>query len=246
MTATAADRPTGDVPWRRTTDFAAELRRLRGWLRESDRITRALIAVRDHLGSAPACVAYTFTLLVTWWTLRGVSDTLERRLILSASTNLNNMRHEPVQVLVASAFWTDGGFPWAMLLEFLVVMAAAERWLGTIRWILVFAAGHIGASMLIATGIAYLVDHRRTHLKIAITSDVGVSYGFYAVLAAMAFRFHGSSRAVWAGCLALWLAFAAWRGQTFTDYGHLAAMAIGFAIGVSVSTFAARSGASTV
>ncbi|MBY8860798.1 hypothetical protein K7711_30290 [Nocardia sp. CA2R105] len=218
-------------PWTRTVDVGAVRGALRGWWHSPGRTLRALRAARHHLGAAPASCAYAFTLFVTWWTLRGISDVAGHRLILSLSTNLVNMRREPVQVLVASAFWTEGGFPWGTMLGFLVVMAYAERWLGTVRWVLVFASGHVGATLIVVTGISYAVQHHLIPLKVVHAADVGTSYGFSAVLAALAFHLPGLARIVWAVCLLGWYALGVWRGRTFTDYGHLTAILIGFAAG---------------
>ncbi|GAA5107009.1 rhomboid-like protein [Nocardia iowensis] len=223
-------------PWTQTIDLRTELRVAWDWLRRPGLAHRVLPALREHLGAAPASTAYAFTLFVTWWTLRGVGDSVERRLIFSASTNLYNMRHNPVQVLVASAFWTDGGFPWTAIVSFLIVMAYAERWLGTGRWIVLFATGHIGATLLTVTGISHAIDHGVIPLKVAVAADVGTSYGFSAVLAAMAFRFRGPVRLVWAGTLTVVLVAALWIGPTFTDYGHLCAAAIGFVVGAIATT----------
>ncbi|MQY17586.1 rhomboid-like protein [Nocardia macrotermitis] len=218
-------------PWTRTIDFGEILRGLREWWRSPGRVRSCVRAARDHLAAAPASCAYAFTLFVTWWTLRGISDVAGHRLILSLSTNLHNMRREPVQVLVASAFWIEGGFPWGTILGFLIVMALAERWLGTVRWILVFASGHVGATLIVVTGIAYAVQRQLIPLKVVHAADVGTSYGFSAVLAALAFRLPGRARVVWALCLVGWYVLGVWRGRTFTDYGHLAAVLIGLAAG---------------
>ncbi|MEW1738396.1 rhomboid-like protein [Nocardia beijingensis] len=224
-------------PWTRTVDLRAELRDGSAWLRRPGLPRRLLPAVRAHLGAAPASTAYAFTLFVTWWTLRGVGGSVERRLIFSASTNLYNMRHNPVQVLVASAFWTDGGFPWTTIAGFVIVMAYAERWLGTGRWILLFATGHIGATLLTVTGISHAIDRGLIPLRVAVAADVGTSYGFSAVLAALAFRFRGKVRWVWAGALLATLGVALWVEPTFTDYGHLCAAVIGLAVGAIASLF---------
>ncbi|WP_280386739.1 rhomboid-like protein [Nocardia wallacei] len=218
-------------PWTRTLDAGAMRRALADWWRGPERVYRAARVVHDHLGGAPASCAYAFTLFVTWWTLRGISDIAGHRLILSASTNLHNMQRDPVQVLVASAFWTEGGFPWMIILGFLTVMAFAERWLGTVRWVLVFAVGHVGATLLTVTGIAYAVDHGLIPLKVAVVSDVGASYGFSAVLAALTYHLPGAARWAWAGGLLAWFGLAAWHGRTFTDYGHLTAALLGFLVG---------------
>jgi hypothetical protein len=57
--------------------------------------------------------------------------------------NVHHLTHDPVRVLIRSAFWLSGYelLFWAAL--FLVVLAPAERWLGTSRWLLAFASGHI-------------------------------------------------------------------------------------------------------
>lgn len=225
-----------ETPWTQTVDLVTELRAAWAWLRRPRLWRRLLPAIRAHLSAAPASTAYAFTLFVTWWTLRGLGDSTEHRLILSASTNLINMRHNPVQVLVASAFWTDGGFPWTTIASFLIVMAAAERWLGTSRWILLFAAGHIGATLLTVTGISHAIDHGLIPYRVAHATDVGTSYGFTAVLAAMAFRFRGITRLIWAGTLIVVMVAAAWAGPTFTDYGHLCAMVIGFLVAIMATT----------
>ncbi|MQY25214.1 rhomboid-like protein [Nocardia aurantia] len=225
-------------PWTRTIDVDAQLQAFRAGMRRPGRLPAVLRAGRDLLAAAPASCAYSFTLFITWWTLRGISEFAGHRLILSASTNLHNMRREPVQVLVASAFWTEGGFPWVTIAGFLTLMAFAERWLGTLRWIMVFATGHVATTLLIVTGIAYAVDHRLIPLKVAVASDVGSSYGFSSVLAALTFHLRGIPRVMWAVGLLGWYGYAAAAGRTFTDYGHLTAIAVGFvsaALAVTVS-----------
>ncbi|MFI6866705.1 rhomboid-like protein [Nocardia sp. NPDC050406] len=226
-------------PWTRTVGLDDELRHLRDWWRHPHRFARARRALRDHLAGAPASVAYAFTLFVTWWTLRGASELTGDRLIFSASTNLANMRRDPIQVLVASAFWVDGPFPWEFIIVFLVVMAAAERWLGTLRWIFVFASGHIGATLITVTGIAHAVDRHVIPLRVAVASDVGPSYGISAVLAALTFRLRGWPRWAWLALLVLIYGAAMVDGRTFTDYGHVLALLIGLMIG-AVASFGSR------
>lgn len=224
-------------PWTQTVDLGDESRAVWSWARRPRLLRRLLPELRQHLSGAPASTAYAFTLFVTWWTLRGVGDSVERRLIFSASTNLYNMQHNPIQVLVASAFWTQGQFPWVTIAEILVVMGFAERWLGTSRWILLFATGHIGATLLTVTAIDHAIDHHVIPVRVQYAADVGTSYGFTAVLAAMAFHFRGVVRALWAGVIVVFLASALLIGPTFTDYGHMCAALIGLAVGLVASTF---------
>ncbi|WP_194814298.1 rhomboid-like protein [Nocardia sp. XZ_19_385] len=239
VTSTAGDGHYHS-PWTQTVDLWTEVRAAWAWLRRPRLLHRIYPALRRHLAHAPASTAYAFTLFVTWWTLRGLGPVEERRLILSASTNLYNMHHNPVQVLVASAFWTEGNFPWLVIAQFLIVMAYAERWLGTGRWILLFATGHIGASLLTVYGISRAIEHQLIPLRVAIAPDVGTSYGFSAVLAAMAFRFRGRVRLAWAALVLAVLIAACVSGRTFTDYGHLCAGLIGLLVGTIATTFWGR------
>ncbi|MEC3914509.1 rhomboid-like protein [Nocardia sp. CDC160] len=222
---------TYEPPWLRTVDLDDEVRALRVWWRQPQRVRRAIQAYRDLLAGTPACIAYAFTLFITWWTLRGASDIVGRRLIFSASTNLRNMQKDPIQVLVASAFWTDGGFPWGDILILITLMALAERWLGSLRWILVVATGHVGATLITVLGIAHKIDRHLIPTRVAFASDVGPSYGISAMLAALTFRLRGPARWLWALCVLVWYAYGVWHGRTFTDYGHFFALLIGFTVG---------------
>ncbi|MEV6768645.1 rhomboid-like protein [Nocardia sp. NPDC051030] len=223
---------TYEPPWLRTVDIGDEIRGLAAWWGRPQRLRRALAAYHDLLAVTPASIAYAFTLFVTWWTLRGASDIVGRRLILSASTNLRNMQRDPIQVLVASAFWTDGGFPWSHILILLTLMALAERWLGSLRWILVVACGHVGATWLTVLGIAHKMDKHLIPLRVALASDVGPSYGISAILGVLAFRLRGRARLIWAAGLLIYYAFEVWHGRTFTDYGHFFALVIGLLLGL--------------
>ncbi|MGW0249523.1 rhomboid-like protein [Nocardia goodfellowii] len=240
MVTSTADDGRYHAPWTRTVDPRAELRAAWTWLRRPRLLYRIYPALRAHPAHAPASTAYAFTLFVTWWTLRGLGPVEERRLILSASTNLYNMQHDPVQVLVASAFWTEGGFPWLTIAQFLIVMAYAERWLGSGRWILLFATGHIGATLLTVYGISRAIDDELIPLRVAIAPDVGTSYGFFAVLAAMAFRFRGVVRPAWATLVLGGLVAACVTHRSFTAYGHLCAGLIGLLAGAAATMFWGR------
>ncbi|MGV9836370.1 rhomboid-like protein [Nocardia niigatensis] len=222
---------TYQPPWLRTVDLREEVRSIDDWWRQPQRLRRAIQAYRDLLSVTPACIAYAFTLFITWWTLRGASDIVGRRLIFSASTNLRNMQKDPIQVLVASAFWTDGGFPWADILILVTLMALAERWLGSLRWILVVAIGHVGATVITVIGIAHKLDKQLIPTRVAFASDVGPSYGISAMMAALAFRLRGPARWVWALSMLVYYAYGVWHGRTFTDYGHFFALLIGFTVG---------------
>ncbi|MET9486723.1 rhomboid-like protein [Nocardia sp. NPDC006630] len=223
---------TYQPPWLDTVGITDEVHALSAWWARPQRLRRAVTAYQRLLAVTPACIAYAFTLFVTWWTLRGASDLVGRRLILSASTNLKNMQRDPIQVLLASAFWTEGGgFPWGDIMILLTLMALAERWLGSLRWILVVAIGHIGATLITVVGISHAVQKDLIPFRVTVASDVGPSYGISTMLAVLAFRLRGYPRLLWATGLLLWYGYGVWKGRTFTDYGHFSALIIGFAVG---------------
>ena len=112
-------------------------------------MTRATAYVR----SAPFTFAYLGLLLATTAVLAVSSERGRTMLLRASSTNLNHLAREPVRVLVASALWFQGPsvVTWALL--FVVVLAAVEQALGTRRALALFAAGHVGATLLTALGL---------------------------------------------------------------------------------------------
>jgi len=172
-----------------------------------------------------------FTLGVTTLSLVDAAPGLTDRLLLTESTNVHNLAHDPLRVLGASAFWVGGTrLPWKVGVRFLLVTAPAERWLGTGRWLLAFAAGHVGATLVTVSGIAYGIHAGWLGQGLATVSDVGVSYGFFAVAAVLTYRIPRPWRWVWAGTLIGYLSVTAAVEATFTEYGHLCAIGIGFGL----------------
>lgn len=139
---------------------------------------------RALLTGAPAASAFLLTLLVTTATLAGTGTDAERWVMASASTNLHSMTWRPMYALLISAFWVQTlSAIWPMVLLMLFVMAPAERLLGTTRTLLVFAAGHIGATVATVVGIAVGVTYGWLPHALVHAVDVGPSYGLVALTA---------------------------------------------------------------
>lgn len=188
--------------------------------------------LRTLIRQAPATSAYLAGLMVTTATLASSSPHAVHWLVASASTNLHNMTIDPLRVLVISAFWVQST-PWIWLLAplMVVVMAPAERLLGTGRTVLVFATGHLGATALTVAAIGVGVDRGLFPHSLAYALDVGPSYGLVALAAVLATRLpvRGTRRAAIAALL-FGLATAVILGGDFTDAGHLLAALIGLAL----------------
>ncbi|MEU5212295.1 rhomboid-like protein [Streptomyces sp. NPDC020742] len=147
------------------------------------------------------------------------------------STNVANLRAGRWETLVTSAAFVEAPLPVPYGAALLAVLGTAEvRW-GAARAAGVFAAGHLGASLLVHAGLRGRV---RTDPPDATARalDVGASYGFQAMVGALAATVpHRAVRTVaTAGLLALTARPVLRRGRTFTDAGHLAALALGVAV----------------
>lgn len=188
-------------------------------------------AAAAYLGSAPGTITYVFTVLITTVSLQGAGHQLTEVLMRRESTNVHNMLHNPVRVLLASAFWLDTShFPLALLVLFVVVMAPTERRIGTMRWIAVGAAGHIGATLCTTVGINFGVDHNLLRPELTRTVDVGISYFAMAVAAVYAALLPGWWRWAARSVIAIYVVANLVASNSFTDYGHLFAAIIGFAL----------------
>jgi hypothetical protein len=213
---------------------AIRIRRFRGSSATlPDREQLRLLAHRAaaYVRSAPLTYIYLFVLLITTWALQTASASVDHSLLLEESTNLHRLASNPIRVLVASAFWLPRArelFLWALL--FTVVMAPVERWIGAARTGLVFALGHVGATLATAAGLWFAVDLDLTTHRVLHSVDVGVSYGFFAVAAVLGFRLKGRRRALYVASIAGLLVAAVALDSSFTDFGHLIALAIGLAV----------------
>jgi hypothetical protein len=69
----------------------------------------------------------------------------------------------------------------------------------------------------------------RTDLTLVHSVDVGISYGFYAVAAALTYRFPARWRSLYTVALLTNLVVVAIASREFSDVGHLCAVLIGLA-----------------
>ena len=184
-----------------------------------------------YVRSAPFTYVFLFVLLITTWVFNTSSRSIARTLLLERSTNLQQLSRDPIRVLVTSAFWLSSSpelLVWLIL--FSLVLAPVERWLGSGRTAFVFAFGHAGATLLTAAGLWLAIRYEVVGTYVEHTIDVGVSYGFFAVAAVLAFGLSGRLRVLYLAILVVYLGVMAGASRDFTDFGHLAAFAIGLLV----------------
>lgn len=193
-------------------------------LRRSDLRRSAAAWVR----STPGTHLWLLILAVTSVIAAALPPHLRSYLLHHVSTNLVELRHHPIRVLIASALWIQG--PTGLLLYavlFEVVHATAERWMGTLRWLTTAAIAHIGATLVSQKAVLFGIRDDRLPHSLAHTVDVGVSYGLAGVAGVLTYRLPRRWRPLYLAALLGYFGYRLVHDDTFTDLGHLTAVLIG-------------------
>jgi membrane associated rhomboid family serine protease len=183
-----------------------------------------------YVRSAPATYVYVAVLFLTSWILQTSSSRVADALLQERSTNLHHLAHDPLRVLLSSAFWVGSlrdWLAWVVLLS--VFVAPVERWIGTARTVLVFVIGHVGATLVTAAGLWVALHSDMVESSVVNARDVGASYGFAAVAAVLTYRLPGRWQLIYAGALIAFAGTSLALNHNFTYWGHLIALLIGFA-----------------
>ena len=164
--------------------------------------------------------------------LAALSKHEQRRLMLLTSTNLHGLAERPLLVLLGSVLWSTPSGLLTSLAPAAVVMSVVEWRIGSLRTLLVLAAGHIGATLLAASGIASGVQMGLLPGAAAHAIDVGVSYAIMAVLGFAVGLTVGRARLLVAGGMLGLLLTGVALDRDFTSFGHLFAALIGLSLAV--------------
>lgn len=197
--------------------------------------------LRWYVASAPATFAYLAILCVTTWVLLGMPAPLKEAFIAAQSTNLRHLTHNPLRVLVRSAFFVTRVELLVWMALFAMLLAPAERWLGSARAIAVFAAGHVLATAGAALDVWVHIRFLHAPASLWNVEDTGASYGFMALAAMLVHRLRGWSRVVLAVLLGLVVVYGVIEGTGFTARGHAIAVLVGLAMRPVSRTEAVRS-----
>ena len=181
---------------------------------------------------APGTVLWLAALVVTG-VLSGELD--ERSLgdrLLAASTNLENLSHRPVRVLVDSALWDSHSVVW-LLLVLGAVSWTVERWLGTPRWVAVLFGAHVIGTLVSQGVVAVQIAFGLAPSSAAVVLDYGVSYAMAGALGVLTYRLPPRWRVLYVAVALADFTFPFWAPGhapvTFTDLGHLVALLTGLA-----------------
>jgi hypothetical protein len=155
--------------------------------------------------------------------------------VASTSTNLANLRQRPLSVLVASAFVISPVAGLWVLAPTIVAYGALQRWLGRSSTILVAVLGHVGATLFIAAIEITSITKGLVGFRIAISPDVGVSYGLAAVGGVLVARVTGAWQKPYVIASVIVVIGQLLLLRDFTGLGHATAWLIGVAIAIPIS-----------
>ncbi|MER7585172.1 rhomboid-like protein [Kitasatospora sp. NPDC097691] len=120
-------------------------------------------------------------------TFAGLADPeLVQRLQEASSSDGHNLLQHPVRALVLSGFWVAGEVWMPYLWGFAFTLAPLERKVGPARAAVVFAIGHVAATLLSQGVVILAVETGRMAPEAMDHLDIGVSYGVLACLGAVA------------------------------------------------------------
>ncbi|MUL84713.1 MULTISPECIES: rhomboid-like protein [unclassified Mycolicibacterium] len=181
-------------------------------------------------------VAYAFTLFAVASALLMLGPRAQDRAVDRLSTNLENLGQGRLGTLVGSAFVTAEGYTYLLLPGLICLLALAELIWCSRRLIQTFVVGHVGATLIVAAGLAAAIEFGWLPVSIARASDVGLSYGAVAVLGALTAAIPTRWRPAWIGG---WLTVAlviATSASDFAATGHTVALILGMLLSVRFST----------
>ena len=171
-------------------------------------------------------------LLLTTIVMNQFSPGFRRRFVLHHSTNLHELSHNPVRVLIQSALWLDGGHWWPYLILYSLFHAPAERWLGTARWLVVVVVSHVGATYISQSIVYYDIRHGTAPASAAFIPDIGVSYALAGVEGVLTYLITPPWRYAYATVLIAYHGYPLLDNsgyRAFTDVGHFTALLLGLA-----------------
>lgn len=189
-----------------------------------------IVDILSRLARVRLSVGYAATLAAVSLTLLVLGPQVQAQVVGNASTNVHNLAHGHLATLFGSAFVTDAGSIYVWLPGMFCLLALAELFWHRARLMIVFVTGHIGATLLVAAGLAAAIELGWLPLSMSRASDVGMSYGAVAVLGALSAAVPPRWRPIWIGWWVPAGVAAAAVSADFTDAGHAVALVLGMLV----------------
>ncbi|MDR3662499.1 MAG: hypothetical protein P4L86_19320 [Mycobacterium sp.] len=178
----------------------------------------------------PATLAYAAILVIAAAFVGALDPHAQETVVSGMSTNLHNLASGRLDTLIGSAFVAGGGMG-IWLPGMVCLLASGELAWRSGRLVVVFAVGHVGATLIVAAGLAVAIRIGLLPVSLMGADDVGVSYGAAAVLGALTATLPRRMQPAWVGW---WLGTALLTASTldFTAVGHVVALALGMGLSV--------------
>ncbi|MFC1429855.1 rhomboid-like protein [Streptacidiphilus sp. N1-3] len=184
-------------------------------------------AVARYVRAAPGSCLWLVILGLNTFAMVRMSPRMRRYFLFTHSTNLDQLRHHPIKVLITSAFWTETPSFFFWFLVFNLFLVPLERWLGTRRWLLVVVAAHVGATLVSEGVVNVLINTGALPERDAYALDIGVSYAVAGAVGMLTWFLARPLRWYYLGaatCFFVLLLISSWD---FTNLGHITAFLIG-------------------
>lgn len=198
--------------------------------------SRPLRGPRRLLGRLPRgselALAYAGLVLLVAVVLALLPEALHQQAVLSASTNIENLRHTPAAVLLLSAFVVQSFGEVALLVPLVLVMTVCSRRIGRASTVVAALFGHVGATLVVATFLAAGVRQGFVPRSVTHAPDVGVSYALAGTAGLLAACLPGRWRWVYVVGALTALALLIRLDPDFTNAGHLVAFTTGLGLAV--------------
>jgi hypothetical protein len=187
--------------------------------------------VRDlfDVRRAPLSYALLVVLLTTTVVQHLVGGSTAHAWLMGSSTDVTNLAHRPLYVLLTSAAWLPDGFwsPYAVV--FVLILVPLERSIGTGWALLVYVSGHVGATILTEGPTALAVAARWLPHSADTRMDVGVSYVVFVAVGVYLGMLRGRARTIVAVATGIGLVAPMVVDFDLTTLGHVLSVAIGLA-----------------
>ena len=191
-----------------------------------------LAVVWAQLGRVRVTLVFAATLAVVAQVLFCLGPGVQSEIVRQASTNLHNLGQGRLETLIGSVFVNDAGPIYIWLPGLVAMLALGELLWQSRRLVVAFTVGHLGATLIVAAGLAAALAAGLLSRSIADVADVGMSYGAVGVLGTFTAAIPARRRPAWVGW---WLSVAvgsiALSGGAFTNVGHGVALVLGMAVG---------------